>query len=60
MAFESAERAADDAAVGPYLTFVVVGAGPTGVEMAGAWPSWRGKRCRATSGGLIPRGRGFS
>jgi NADH dehydrogenase len=36
LAFESAERAADGAVAGPYLTFVVVGAGPTGVEMAGA------------------------
>lgn len=33
-AFENAEKTADDS--GKWLTFVVVGAGPTGVEMAGA------------------------
>jgi len=36
LAFEQAERADNDAVVARYLTFVVVGAGPTGVEMAGA------------------------
>jgi NADH:ubiquinone reductase (H+-translocating) len=35
-AFEAAELEDDPAARGPWLTFVVVGAGPTGVEMAGA------------------------
>jgi NADH dehydrogenase len=35
-AFEAAERAPDDAARRAWLTFVVVGGGPTGVEMAGA------------------------
>jgi NADH:ubiquinone reductase (H+-translocating) len=34
-AFEAAEAAADPAARAAWLTFVVVGAGPTGVEMAG-------------------------
>jgi NADH:ubiquinone reductase (H+-translocating) len=34
-AFESAERAADDATRAAWLTFVVIGGGPTGVEMAG-------------------------
>ena len=36
MAFESAERATDRAAVGRLLTFAIVGGGPTGVELAGA------------------------
>lgn len=36
IAFEAAEREADPAAVRAWLTFVVVGGGPTGVEMAGA------------------------
>jgi len=36
MAFESAEREADPAKVASWLTFVIVGAGPTGVELAGA------------------------
>jgi NADH:quinone reductase (non-electrogenic) len=36
LAFEHAERAADTAARLPWLTFVVIGAGPTGVELAGA------------------------
>ena len=35
-AFEEAERSADDADTERLLTFVVVGGGPTGVEMAGA------------------------
>jgi NADH:ubiquinone reductase (H+-translocating) len=34
-AFEAAEEEPDRAAVDAWLTFVVVGAGPTGVEMAG-------------------------
>ena len=36
MAFERAEREADDARRRALLTFVVIGGGPTGVEMAGA------------------------
>lgn len=36
LSFERAERYHDDEPVEKYLTFVVVGAGPTGVEMAGA------------------------
>lgn len=36
LAFESAEREADPAARRRLLTFVIVGAGPTGVELAGA------------------------
>jgi len=34
-AFEHAERCTDAAAREPWLTFVVIGGGPTGVEMAG-------------------------
>ncbi|HXI43195.1 MAG TPA: NAD(P)/FAD-dependent oxidoreductase [Bryobacteraceae bacterium] len=36
LAFEKAEREPDAAARAAWLTFVVVGAGPTGVELAGA------------------------
>lgn len=36
LAFERAEAAADDAERRKLLTFVIVGGGPTGVEMAGA------------------------
>ena len=36
LAFEHAERETDDARRRPLLTFVIVGAGPTGVELAGA------------------------
>jgi NADH dehydrogenase len=36
MAFESAEREPDPVKVASWLTFVIVGAGPTGVELAGA------------------------
>jgi NADH dehydrogenase len=37
LAFERAEREADREAVRQWLTFAVIGAGPTGVEMAGAF-----------------------
>jgi NADH dehydrogenase len=36
LAFEAAERESDDAAQRRLLTFVIVGGGPTGVELAGA------------------------
>jgi NADH:ubiquinone reductase (H+-translocating) len=36
LAFEAAERDPDEAARRAYLTFVIVGGGPTGVELAGA------------------------
>jgi NADH dehydrogenase len=36
LAFETAEREADHEAVRAWLTFVIVGGGPTGVELAGA------------------------
>ncbi|MDP3238260.1 MAG: NAD(P)/FAD-dependent oxidoreductase [Myxococcales bacterium] len=36
LAFENAERTDDERARAAWLTFVVVGAGPTGVELAGA------------------------
>jgi NADH:ubiquinone reductase (H+-translocating) len=36
LAFEAAEREADAASMRRLLTFVIVGAGPTGVELAGA------------------------
>lgn len=36
LAFENAERAADPEERRKYLTFVIVGGGPTGVELAGA------------------------
>ena len=36
VAFEAAEREADDAAREAWMRFVVVGGGPTGVELAGA------------------------
>lgn len=36
LAFEAAERTTDPTGRGTWLTFVIVGAGPTGVELAGA------------------------
>ena len=36
LAFESAERTSDPQQIKAWLTFVVIGAGPTGVELAGA------------------------
>ncbi|MEO7366691.1 MAG: FAD-dependent oxidoreductase, partial [Gemmatimonadaceae bacterium] len=38
LAFENAEKAIDPAERDAYLTFVVVGGGPTGVELSGALP----------------------
>jgi NADH dehydrogenase len=38
-AFELAEKAADEADRAAYLTFVIVGGGPTGVELAGMLPT---------------------
>ena len=35
LAFEAAEKEGDPKAREPWLTFVIIGAGPTGVEMAG-------------------------
>ena len=44
-AFEAAEREPDPQRRTAWLTFVVVGAGPTGVELAGAVPSSRDTHC---------------
>ena len=38
LAFENAEKAADPAEQVAYMTFVIVGGGPTGVELSGALP----------------------
>ena len=38
LAFENAEKAVDPAERDAYLTFVIVGGGPTGVELSGALP----------------------
>ncbi len=46
MAFESAERETDPSKVASWLTFVIVGAGPTGVELAGALAEVAGKTLR--------------
>jgi NADH dehydrogenase len=38
LAFERAEKALDETEQNEYLTFVIVGGGPTGVELSGALP----------------------
>jgi len=38
-AFEEAEKATDEAERNAYLTFVIIGGGPTGVELAGMLPT---------------------
>jgi NADH dehydrogenase len=38
LAFENAEKTDDEKERDEYLTFVIVGGGPTGVELAGAFP----------------------
>ncbi len=67
-AFEMAELTDDATARAEWMTFVVVGGGPTGVEMAGQiaasiiFPAWRRWRCsRGLRGRTIARqlaGRG--
>lgn len=54
-AFELAELATDPADRARLTTFVVVGAGPTGVEMAGQLAELAHRRCAATSGTSTPR-----
>ena len=53
MAFERAERAASDDERRRWLTFVIVGGGPTGVELAGAHRRDRAARAAAR----VPRHR---
>ena len=48
-AFELAEAEPDAEKRRRLMTFVVVGGGPTGVEMAGQLRSSRGGRCGATT-----------
>ena len=49
LAFEAAETEPDEAARDAWLTFVVVGAGPTGVEMAGQIAELGGHAARAST-----------
>ena len=49
LAFEMAELATDPEERAEWLTFVVIGAGPTGVELVGRSPSSRTRCCRATT-----------
>ena len=58
-AFESAEREPDPAQRRAWLTFVVVGAGPTGVELAGALAEIARTRCGAIFATFVPKNRGF-
>lgn len=55
LAFERAERAASPEKVRPLLTFVVVGAGPTGVELAGALAELAGVTMRHDFRAIDPR-----
>ncbi len=45
-AFEAAERTSDEEQLRAWMTFVVVGAGPTGVEMAGSLAEMAGQTLR--------------
>jgi NADH dehydrogenase len=49
LSFELAENTGNPAERRRLLNFVIVGGGPTGVELAGQWRSSRGRRSRATS-----------
>ena len=55
IAFEAAEREADPERRGEWLTFVLVGGGPTGVELAGSLGEIARTRSSATFARSIPR-----
>jgi len=57
-AFEMAELEADDAARQPWLTFATVGAGPTGVELAGQIAELSRRACAPTSAASTRQARG--
>lgn len=57
-AFEQAEKTNDPAVRRAWLTFVIVGGGPTGVELAGALGRLPTIRCGRTSGVFGRRRRG--
>jgi NADH dehydrogenase len=57
LAFEKAETETDAEERRRLLNFVVVGAGPTGVEMAGVLPNSPGRRSPPISGASIRRRR---
>jgi NADH dehydrogenase len=54
LAFEDAEKIADPAEQAALLTFVVIGAGPTGVELAGILPTLARHGFRGDFRGLDP------
>jgi NADH dehydrogenase len=54
-AFEIAELEADDTARAPWLTFAIVGAGPTGVELAGQVAELSRRALRGNFRGFDPR-----
>ena len=56
LAFERAEREADEHKLAALMTFVIVGAGPTGVELAGTIAELRGPPCRRTSATSTQKG----
>ena len=56
-AFEEAERAPDQETVEQWLTFVVVGGGPTGVRSPARSRSSRATTCGTSSGGSTPPGQ---
>ena len=60
IAFEAAEREADPDRRREWMTFVLVGGGPTGVELAGALGEIARHRSATTSGRSIPRTPGSS
>jgi len=55
LAFEAAERETKTSNRAAWLTFVIVGAGPTGVELAGALLNSPGIPCAVSSDSSIPK-----
>ena len=60
IAFEDAERESDPLRRAALLTFVIIGAGPTGVSSPAPLPNWRRTRCRRTSATSTPTPRASS
>ena len=59
-AFENCQRTPDPKAHPELLTFVIVGAGPTGVELAEQSRNWRARPSPPNSGGSTRPRSGFS
>ena len=60
LAFEQAERETDPERRAALMTFVIIGGGPTGVELAGTIAELARTRCRGSSATSTPARRASS